>query len=47
VLRIVHTDKVAIQRFLRREADDIFAGEKRFMYGKSVSNQRIEALWGQ
>ena len=33
----------AIQRFFRREALDTFAGEKSFMYGKSVSNQRIEA----
>ncbi|XP_068712010.1 uncharacterized protein [Montipora foliosa] len=37
----------AIQRFFRREALDAFAGEKSFMYGKSVSNQRIEAWWGQ
>ena len=26
---------------------DAFAGEKSFRYGKSVSNQRIEAWWGQ
>ena len=37
----------AIQRFFRREALDAFAGEKSFMYGKSVSNQRIEAWWRQ
>ena len=37
----------AIQRFFRREAVDAFAGEKSSMYGKSVSNQRIEAWWGQ
>ena len=37
----------AIQRFFRREAADAFAGDKSFMYGRSVSNQRIEAWWGQ
>ena len=37
----------AFQRFLRREAVDTFAGEKSFMYGKSVSNQRIEAWLDQ
>ena len=35
----------AIQRFLRRDCDDALAGEKSFMYGRSVSNQRIEAWW--
>ena len=35
----------AIQRFFRRADDDGFAGEKSFLYGKSVSNQRIEAWW--
>ena len=40
--------KVAgIQRFLRRDGTDSFAGINSFMYGKSVSNQRIEAWWGQ
>lgn len=40
--------KVAgIQRFLRRDGTDSFAGGNSFMYGKSVSNQRIEAWWGQ
>ncbi|KAK2562493.1 hypothetical protein P5673_014158 [Acropora cervicornis] len=34
-------------RFFRREAVDAFAGEKSFIYGRSVSNQRIEAWWGQ
>lgn len=34
-----------IQRYLRSEYDDEFAGEKSFMYGKSTSNQRIEAWW--
>ena len=32
----------AFQRFFRREEVDAFAGEKSFMYGRSVSNQRIE-----
>jgi len=40
--------KVAgIQRFLRRDGTDSFAGINSFMYGKPVSNQRIEAWWGQ
>ena len=40
--------KVAgIQRFLRRDGNDSFAGINGFMYGKSESNQRIEAWWGQ
>ena len=37
----------AIQRFLRREARDDWSTERSFLYGKSVSNQRIEAWWGQ
>ena len=36
----------AIQRFFRRTAGDDFSGEKSFMFGKSTSNQRIEAWWG-
>ena len=40
--------KVAgIQRFLRRNDKDSFSGNSSFMYGKSVSNQRIEAWWSQ
>jgi hypothetical protein len=35
----------AVQRFFRRADDDAFAAEKSFRYGKSVSNQRIEAWW--
>lgn len=35
----------AMQRFFRREANDEFAGEKSFLYGKSTSNQRIEGWW--
>ena len=34
-----------IQRFLRRDDEDSFGGEKSFMYGKSTSNQRIESWW--
>lgn len=34
------------QRFLRRHGTDSFAGEKSFIYGRSVCNQRIEAWWG-
>ena len=34
-----------IQRSLRSSDNDAFAGDKSFLYGKSVSNQRIEAWW--
>ena len=37
----------AIQRFFRRSSNDDFSGEKSFIYGKSTSNQRIEAWWGR
>lgn len=37
----------AAQRFLRRDCADGLSGQKSFMYGKSTSNQRIEAWWGQ
>ena len=37
----------AMQRFFRSSADDSFAGDNSFMYGKSTSNQRIEAWWSQ
>ena len=37
----------AIQRCFRHEASDDFSADKSFLYGKSVSNQRIEAWWGQ
>ncbi|XP_065909324.1 uncharacterized protein [Dysidea avara] len=33
--------------FLRDQHDDPFAKEKSFMYGRSTSNQHIEAWWGQ
>lgn len=36
-----------IQRFFRRDGVDGFAGNNSFIYGKSVSNQRIEAWWSQ
>jgi len=36
-----------IQRFLRNSSCDSFAKDKSFMYGRSVSNQRIEAWWSQ
>lgn len=35
----------AIQRFFREGHGDVFAGDNSFMYGRSVSNQRIEAWW--
>ena len=33
----------AIQRYLRHEDGDSWSGEKSFLYGRSVANQRIEA----
>ena len=36
-----------IQRFFRRDCNDSLSGTKSFMLGKSTSNQRIEAWWGQ
>ena len=46
--RIVRADRgtenvkvCAIQRYLRADAGDSFAGERRLMYGKSTSNQRM------
>lgn len=35
----------AVQRFMRRNGADNMAGEKSFLYGKSVANQIIEAWW--
>lgn len=50
--RIVRADEgtencnvAGIQCFFRRNGTDSFAGDKSFMYGRSVSNQRIEAWW--
>ncbi|KAJ7388158.1 hypothetical protein OS493_039510 [Desmophyllum pertusum] len=40
-----HVNIAAMQRFFRRNASDAFGGEKSFLYGKSVSNQRIEGWW--
>jgi len=37
----------ATQRFFRHNCTDGLSGDKSFMYGKSVSNQRIEAWWRQ
>lgn len=36
----------ALQCFFRDTGNDAMAGEKSFLYGKSVTNQRIEAWWG-
>ena len=35
-----------MQRFFRSDDQDDFAGQKSFLYGRSVSNQKIEAWWG-
>lgn len=35
-----------IQTFLRRDHADHLAGNNSFLYGSSVTNQRIEAWWG-
>lgn len=50
--RIVRADEgtencnvAGIQCFLRRNGTDSFAGDKSFLYGRSLSNQRIEAWW--
>lgn len=34
-----------LQKFFRANGQDSFTGEKSFMYGKSMANQRIEAWW--
>ncbi|XP_068697380.1 uncharacterized protein [Montipora foliosa] len=41
-----NTYVAALQRFFRRDGNDTMAADKSFLYGKSVSNQRIEAWWG-
>ena len=38
-------DICSVQTFLRRNHDDSLSGNSSFQYGKSVSNQRIEAWW--
>ena len=35
----------AVQRFFKRSDDHALAAEKSFLYGKSVSNQRIVSWW--
>ncbi|XP_041361772.1 uncharacterized protein LOC121377750 [Gigantopelta aegis] len=35
-----------MQKFLRRNHTDSYAGEKAFLYGTSTANQRIESMWG-
>ena len=52
--RIVRADNgtentyvAGLQRFFRHNSTDSFAGDKSFMYGRSVSNQRIEAWRSQ
>ena len=54
VPRVVRADRgteninvCAIQRFLRADSNDSFAEDKNFMYGTSMSNQRIESWWSQ
>ena len=51
--RVIRADRgtengyaAGVQRFFRGNAQDDWAGINSFMYGKSVSNQRIEAWWG-
>ena len=34
-----------LQKFLRRNGEDNMAGQKSFLYGTSINNQRIEAWW--
>ena len=50
--RIVRGDRgsenvnvAGLQRFFRRNSLDSMAGNKSFIYGRSVSNRRIEAWW--
>lgn len=42
-----NTNIAFLQPFLWDQGVDSFAKEKSFMYGRSTSNQRIEAWWGQ
>lgn len=39
----VHLEK--IQKYLRRNGNDMLAGENSFIYGRSTGNQRIESWW--
>ncbi len=50
--QIIRSDKgtenvnvVVVQHLFRRDHQDEFAGDRSFLYSKSVSNQRIEAWW--
>lgn len=52
VPKIIRSDRgteniyiAAIQRFVRMNCADVINGQQSFLYGKSVSNQRIEAWW--
>ena len=40
-----NTNLAFLQPFFHHECNDDMAGRKSFMYGKSMSNQRIEAWW--
>lgn len=40
-----NADTCTIQRLLRQDGTDTFAGEKSFLYGRSTMNQRIEYWW--
>lgn len=35
-----------MQKFMRRNHMDSFAGQRSFLYGQSTANQRIEGWWG-
>jgi len=37
----------AVQRYFREKFDDPYSGEKSFVFGRSTSNQRIEAWWSK
>ena len=43
----VHIRIAAIQRFFRNKPSDHWSGEKSFLYGMSMSKQRIEAWRGK
>ena len=42
-----NTSVAGIQRFLHNDSCDSFYKDKSFMYGRSISNQRIEIWWSQ
>ena len=39
----VHLER--IQKFLRRDGNDMLAGQNSYVYGRSTANQRIESWW--